>query len=153
MQTAAVCIGDVTITTAFRRRTSRTPNAHAELAALKHLSQFLAAEPHIFFNQLAEVLVHACGAGSSGVTLEERRGPCGGLRWVSGAGQVTPKPGDRVPSHGPSGIVMGSQQAEVFQRPERFYTCLQQDILVFEELLVVPLGLRDGRHGTVWIAS
>jgi GAF domain-containing protein len=153
IKTEAVCVGDVTITAAFRRRASRAPDPHAELAALKHLSQFLVAESHIFLNHFSEVLVKACAAGSAGITLEERRGTCKGLHWVSGAGQLTPKLGDRVPSHSPSGMVIDSQRAEVFQRPERCYTSLQHHILRFEELLVVPWNLRDGRHGTVWIAS
>jgi signal transduction histidine kinase len=75
------------------------------------------------------------------------------LSWVSGAGELTPKPLHRVSRDSPCGRVMELQRTEVFQRPERFYPSLQHNTFRFEELVAVPWQVPDGRVGTVWIAS
>ncbi len=148
-----ICPDDVMITSELYRRTLRAPDSGTELAAWKHLAEFLTAEPRVVFEQLAEVLIQACSADSAGVTLQERRDSSGDLQWVSVAGQLAPKHLHRVPGHSPSGTVIGRQRAELFGRPDRFYASLHHDTLRFEELLVVPWQLGSGRRGAVWIAA
>ncbi len=67
------CAEDVIITSEFQRRKTRPENPALELAALKHLTNFLSTGPFVVLNQLATVLVQVCDASSAGVTLEERR--------------------------------------------------------------------------------
>ncbi len=148
-----ICPDDVMITSEMYRRTPRAPDSGTELAAWKHLSEFLTTEPRVVFQQLAEVLIQACSADSAGVTLQERRDSSGDLQWVCVAGQLAPKHLPHLPGHSPSGTVIGRQRAELFGRPDRFYTSLQHFTLRFEELLVVPWQLGSGRRGAVWIAA
>ena len=147
------CAADGTITSDFYRRTPRSTDPTVELAAMKHLAQFLTAEPSVILDQLTEVLVRACNAGSAGVTLDERRDLSGKLSRVSGAGDFNPRPHQRISRHSPCGIVIELQRTEIFQRPERLYPSLRHNSLRFEELVVVPWQVPDGRVGTVWIAS
>lgn len=142
---------DVIITSEFHRRRTRPENPALELAALKHLTTFLTAEPSAVLNELATVLVQVCGAGSAGVTLEERRHPTETLQCAATVGQLASERHPWVPRDSPSGTVIDSQRAEVFHRPERFYASLRHT-LTFEELLVVPWQLNSGRKGAVWVA-
>jgi len=143
---------DVIITSEFQRRRTRPENPALELAALKHLTNFLTAEPSDVLNELATVLVQVCDAGSAGVTLEERRHPTETLQCAATAGQLASERHPWVPRESPSGAVIDSQRAEVFHRPERLYATLRHDTLTFEELLVVPWQLSSGRKGAVWVA-
>ncbi len=129
---------DVIITSEFQRRTARVESLALELAALKHLTNFLTAEPSVVLNELATVLVQVCDAGSVGVTLEERRHSTETLQCAAAAGQLASELHQWVPRDSPSGTVIDRQRAEVFHRPERFYPSLRCDTLTIEELLVVP---------------
>jgi signal transduction histidine kinase len=144
---------EVIVTSAFYRRPARSQDPAVELAAVNHLARFLTAKPSVVLDELAAVLIPTCNAGSAGVTLEQRRNSCGGLQWVSVAGQLAPKRRDGISPIGPTGTVPARQQAELFRRPERLYASLIQEPLRFEELLVAPWQLTSRRRGVIWIAS
>ena len=143
---------DVTITPEFYRRPIRVQNPVVELDAINHMARFLTAEPAIILQQLALVVVRACGAGSAGVMLEERRANSDELQWVSAAGQLAQKRRHHVPRLSPFGAVVDRQQIELFRRPELFYPDLLHEELAYEELLVVPWQLFSGRRGVIWAA-
>ena len=148
----AACVDDVIFTTEFQRRRPRNPNPSLELAALKHLTSFLMAEPDVVLSQLATVLVQVCNAGSAGVTLEERRHATETLQCVGAAGLLSSQQGAWVARDSPSGVVMERQRAEIFRRPERFYPSFRSSVCDIEELLIVPWQLSSGRKGVLWVA-
>ena len=146
------CVDDVIITSEFQRRKTKALHPALELAALKHLTNFLTAEPMVVLNELATVLVQVCDAGSAGITLEERRHASETLQCVSAAGQLACEKLEWVPRHSPSGMVIDSNRLEVFRRPERFFFGLRNGLHSIEEMLVVPWELSSGRKGTIWVA-
>jgi len=146
------CAEDVIITSEFQRRKTRPENPALELAALKHLINFLSTGPFIVLDQLATVLIQVCDAGSAGVTLEERRRTTNTLQCVSAAGQLASDQLECVPRHSPCGTVIDAWRAELFRRPERFFTAMRKGSATIEELLVVPWELSSGRRGAIWLA-
>lgn len=145
-------VDDVIITSEFQRRKTKALHPALELAALKHLTNFLTAEPMIVLNELATVLVQVCDAGSAGITLEERRHATETLQCVGAAGLLSSEKLEWVPRHSPSGMVIDTQKVEIFRRPERFFLTLRKELLPLEELLVVPWQLSSGRKGAIWVA-
>ncbi len=146
------CAEDVIITSEFQRRRTRPENPALELAALKHLTNFLSTGPFIVFNQLATVLVQVCDAGLAGVTLEQRRHRRDTLQCVGAAGQLASDQLEWVARHSPCGTVIDTWRAELFRRPERFFTAMRKGSATIEELLVVPWQLSSGRRGAIWLA-
>ena len=142
---------DVIITAEFQSRATRGSNPAIELVALQHLAKFLSATPGALLNELARTLVHACKAGSAGITLEERRGANKRLQCVGVAGQLASEQYQWIPRHSPSGAVIDRRKIEIFRRPERLYSSLCSAVC-FEELLVIPWELSSGRKGAIWVA-
>ncbi len=146
------CAEDVIITSEFQRRKTRPENPGLELAALKHLTNYLSTGPFIVLNQLATVLIQVCDADSAGITLEERRHPTHALQCVGAAGQLASDQLEWMPRYSPCGTVIDTWRAELFRRPERFFSAIRKGSATIEELLVVPWELSSGRRGAIWLA-
>lgn len=147
-----LCVEDVIITAEFQRRKTRPENPAVELAAFKHLTNFLSTSPFNVLHQLAAVLMKVCDAGSAGITLEERRGTMNTLQCVGAAGQLASTHLEQVAQQSPCGRVVDTWRTELFRRPKRFFAALTQGEATIEELLVMPWELSSGRRGAIWLA-
>jgi hypothetical protein len=146
-------VEDVIITSEFQRRKPHPQSPALELAALRHLTNYLSSSPVVVLKEFSKILVQVCGAGSAGVTLEERRHTVDTLECVGATGQLASEQLHRTSRHSPCGAVIEAWQVELFRRPERFYSSMRTQNTRIEELLVVPWQLTSGRRGAIWVAQ
>ena len=140
------------VTQALARRPVRARDGHAERQALSALARHLAREPRGVLQQLADVAVELCHAGSAGISIVE---PGGGglLRWHAAAGLFAPYLNGTMPLHAsPCGMVIERNALLLLDHPERCFPALRAFPRV-DEMLTVPWSIQGKVRGTVWILA
>jgi DNA-binding CsgD family transcriptional regulator len=148
-------LDSVLITDELTRRPARSPDLHAENAALQELARQMAEGPDHLLETLVQMAMRLCNAGTSGLSLvetapEERQL----FRWTAMAGELAHARGGTTPrDFSPCGVTLERGTAQLFAYPGRFFTYFEAVSPPIVEGLVVPLGEASRILGTIWIVS
>jgi DNA-binding CsgD family transcriptional regulator len=148
-------LDSVLITDELTRRPARSPDLHAENAALQALARQMAEGPEHLLETLVQMAVTLCNAGTSGLSLvetapDERQV----FRWVAMAGALAhARRGTTPRDFSPCGVTLERGTPQLFAYPARLFTYFEAVSPPIVEGLVVPLGAVDGVVGTIWIVS
>jgi PAS domain S-box-containing protein len=105
-------------------------------------------------NHFAEIAKDLCHAGTAGVSLLEATSEGQVIRWAAVAGAYDQSEGCSFPlDDSTCGICLKLESAQLFSRPERYFTARQAITPWAVEELVVPLLLEEEAVGTIWIAT
>jgi signal transduction histidine kinase len=133
-------------------RPSRPPDYEAENRALLAIAQHMADSPRTTLQELAEVALEVCRAGSAGVSLISEK--TGDFYWPAIAGAWKPHIGGGTPRHfGPCGVVLDRNAAQLFTHPERYYPYLLPVLPRIAEALLTPFYVEGQAVGTVWVVA
>ncbi|WP_018260713.1 ATP-binding protein [Methylobacterium sp. WSM2598] len=141
----------VLITPELEGRPSRPPDYERQARALDVLATALAETPGDALQELVEVIVELCDAGSAGISLaEQEAGATPIFRWVAVAGTWADKRGGRMPiDASPCGVVVARNTTLLFAHPEQHFAAAKVEPLI-SEILLVPLRADERPIGTVW---
>ncbi len=149
-------LDDVVITEELSHRATRLPNLHLENQGLHTLARQLVKKPEIMLQNLVELALDLCQAGSAGVSLLEQT-PSGEqvFRWAALAGALAPNKGGTAPCHfSPCGVCLSRGAPQLYSYPHRYFTYFQEAKPQIVETLVLPLFASDDYPlGTIWIVS
>jgi len=147
----AVALESILCTEELQRRPSRPPNYEKENRALLALAQGLADSPHTILQTLADTILDALEAGSSGLSLLTTHD--GGRRfyWPAIAGVWKPHIGGGTPrDFGPCGDVLDRNTPLLFRHFELRYTYFLPVTPPVAECLLVPFYVQGKAVGTIW---
>ena len=138
----------------LQSRPAREPDYKSENEALSRLAETLATKPDQIAHELASAAMRLTGAGSAGISLEERHNGEHQFRWVATAGALEPYLNGTVPYHmSPCGEVVERNGTLLLCRPARRYAYINELALPVEEVLLVPFHRGGKPAGTVWVVS
>ncbi|WP_420993051.1 hybrid sensor histidine kinase/response regulator [Cupriavidus sp. 30B13] len=137
------------------RRAARSPDYGAECVALRRLARALVSSDLALLQSLADSALQLCGAGSAGISLPEAGGDgMPALRWTATAGLGETLAGHVVPcDESPSGITLELGSPQLFDHPQRHFSCLPALAPEMVEELVVPIPGDGEPWGTIWVAA
>jgi PAS domain S-box-containing protein len=125
-------------------------DAAAERAMLAALAQFLADEPEVLLQRIAEAARQLCGADSVVVAARET-GPGGEeICWNATAGGLASHMGERWPIRDcPAGASVLADGAVLFARPDREFESIRKAGVAAGEALGVPWRVRGHPAGSL----
>ncbi|MGI8482697.1 MAG: sensor histidine kinase [Thermomicrobiales bacterium] len=145
---------DILITDQLATRRSRTPDYHAENEALHDLTRHMAAGTVGLMQALVEAAVTLCRAETAGISIFEETDGEPVFRWQNIAGHLSGCVGKTTPfEFSPCGVALALGSAQLFDRPYRLFTYLQQSPEPFVECLIIPLPASNQPAATIWIIS
>lgn len=149
----AAALDDVLITHALFTRPPRPLDPAREKDAIHALVRDLTDEPHRVLQQLVDMALELCHAGSAGVSLRERAADGGAqFRWVAVAGQLAAYAGGTAPADASvCGVCLARGAPQLFTAPSRHFGYLAQLRVPIEETLVIPFHVNGEARGTIWV--
>jgi GAF domain len=147
-----VCtLKDVLINEELAVRPVRAMDPELEMQALRRLVQRLSDESSNLLDDTILTVCELCGAASAGITLVERQNDGSEtLRWVATTGAIHNLGLQSLPrDHSPCGVVLDTQAPQLFYRPRRFFTYIEESWDV-GEVLLVPWTMGGKLCGTLW---
>src|SRR5688500_11438189 len=117
------CSLDEVITTAeLARRPSRAPDYEAESRALVALARELADSPESILQKLVDTALALCGAGSAGISIQERGEGSDIFRWHATTGAyATYRWGTMPRDFSPCGTVLDRNALQLMSDPSLHY--------------------------------
>jgi DNA-binding CsgD family transcriptional regulator len=148
-------LDSVLITDELTRRPARSPDLHAENAALQALARQMAEGPEHLLETLVQMAVELCHAGTGGLSMVETTDEGKEVfRWTAMAGELAHARGGTTPrDFSPCGVTLERGTPQLFDNPGRFFTYFEAVSPPIVEGLVVPLGEASSILGTIWIVS
>ena len=139
----------------LKTRPSKPSDFQAECQALNALVQTLAESPHDILQRLVDIALDMFKAGSAGISLmKENGGKEGDFYWPAVAGELKGYLGSGTPRFfGPCGVVIDSNEVQLFIHPEKYYDYLAPITPVVCEVLLAPFSVNGKAVGTVWLVS
>lgn len=147
-------LNDVLITEMLSQRSPRAANLQAENQAMRSLARQMVKAPEVMLQNLVELAVELCQAGTAGVSLLETIDGAEVFRWTVLAGTSSQNAGGTIPrSFSPCGVCLDRGTPVLFSHPAQYFTNLQVANISIVEGLVLPLVAEDHVFGTIWIVS
>lgn len=143
------------ITDQLSIRLCRSPDYQAEANALRGLAGALASSDEAMLDLLAREAARLCNAGSAGISvLESPVGSPASFRWAALTGHCLPL----VNTHRPfddslCGLTLEKGQPELFRTPQKYFPSIEQVEPPILEALLVPIPVRNGPWGAIWVMS
>ena len=154
LRLTVVILNDTLITKELVERSPRSPNWQAEIRVMQTLARMV-KDPEILLQNLVEMLVNLCQAGTAGVSLLETT-PDGEevFRWNVLAGTLSQYVGSTISRHlSPCEVCLERGSPQLFSHPERhFPDFLTANTPIFEGL-VLPLMANNRVLGTLWVMT
>ncbi len=146
---------DVLITAALVDRPARQPDFAAQNQALHILAQQLTDDPQSTLKTLVRIAQELCGADTAGVSLRETLADGTSVfRWVAIAGALESWEQTTMPGNfGSCGMMIHGGGAQLYARPELYFTYLHHPQFPIVESLLFPICAGDRQLGTIWIIS
>ena len=145
---------EVITTPQLAERTSRPPDFEIENRALISIAEVMARDPEHLVQKLAEVVLEACHAGSSGVSILEHHDRGDVFRWQGTAGMFADKLGGTMPrTASPCGTVLDRDSVLMFAHPERFFEAVRGIEPAVDEVLLAPFHVDGEAVGTLWAVA
>ncbi len=155
LQKETVTLEDILITEELSWRNPREANLLKENQALQALARQLVNQPPTILQNLVDIALDLCVAGTTGVSLIEKT-PTGEeiFRWNVLAGTLEQYVGGTTPrDFSPCGVCLDRGSPQLFSHPERYFTYFQAANTPIVEGLVLPLIAENHALGTIWIMS
>ncbi|BAZ16746.1 multi-sensor signal transduction histidine kinase [Calothrix sp. NIES-4071] len=146
---------NIVITSELQSRTPRETNLHAENQALALLTRLLVNKPETMLQNLVEIALELCQAGTAGVsTFSTTFSGKEVFRWNVLAGTLKQHTGATIPrSESLCSMCLNHGTPKLYQYPERYFTYLQAVKTPIVEALVLPVVADSQTLGTIWIMS
>ncbi|KOP27710.1 histidine kinase [Hapalosiphon sp. MRB220] len=154
-QRETVTLEDILITEELSWRNPREANLLKENQALQALARQLVNQPPKILQNLVDIALDLCSAGTAGVSLIETT-PTGEeiFRWNVLAGTLEQYVGGTTPrDFSPCGVCLDRGSPQLFSHPEQYFTYFQAANIPIVEGLVLPLIAENQALGTIWIMS
>ena len=136
----------------WKTRRSRLPDYETENHALLAIAQHMADSPRTTLQKLAEVILQACRAGSTAVSLVSKEN--GNSYWSAVAGVWTPDISGMMSRHfAPHSVVLNQNTAQLFMRPEQQDPLIPSALPPIAEALLTPFYVAGKAIGTVWVIA
>jgi hypothetical protein len=148
-------LDDIIINSELSLRPERTHDLRRECKALESLTQTAAEHPPALLQQVVDLAVEICGAGSAGVSLLESEANGEQVfRWVAVGGAFKPYTGGTTPCDwSPYRICLDRDMPMLYSYPARFFTYFNQVEPPIVEGLMIPFHVDEEAVGTIWIVS
>jgi signal transduction histidine kinase len=145
---------DTVIATADLVQRRRGPDYEAENRALVSLASILASSPDAILQKLVDVALELCDAHSAGLSLiEEDKGRLV-FRWPAITGRFAEHVFGGTPrDFSPCGVVVDTNAVQLFDRPGRHYTYLDEVAPRIVEALLQPFSVSGRPIGTIWLLA
>jgi signal transduction histidine kinase len=141
---------EIEITHELEQRGARPPNFQTEAEAMRELASSLTLSPDQILQKLSETVLKLCHAHSAGVSVFEPAQNC--FRWRAIAGRLAHYLGGTAPKDfSPCGIVMDEDRPLLLNKPERFYTYVNDMNISCNEILLMPFKQNGKVAGTLWV--
>lgn len=135
----------------FTRREPKPRDPNRESLAIRRLSRLFAEKPESVLQALVDTAVEACGADSSGISLEEPDN--GTFRWIVISGSFAPYLGGRTPrNYSPCGTCLDSGRAQLYRVTQPFYDHLGVTAEPIVDGMLIPWS-NEFMRGTLWVVS
>lgn len=144
---------DVMITAECHARTWHPIGTEMELAALRHLGQFVTESPSLMLNQLTATLLVLTQADSALVMMEDPDSRFRDLEYLAVAGLMAEQEIRPAARQHPAKLALANMQPELFHRPERVFAGMRGAQPMCEEFLAIPWLLASGLRGVVALVS
>jgi signal transduction histidine kinase len=145
---------EILITVQLEQRSPRPPNYAAENRALVALAESMAQNPQRLLQQLTDLAVELCKAGSAGISLIREDADGEFFEWVALSGVYAPYVMRRTPRHfSPCGVTLDRNAPQLFLSPSRLYTYFEEAETPITEGLIVPFYLKGQAIGTIWVVG
>jgi len=145
---SVLCTGEL------HRRPAQPPDYETENRGLFALAQALAESPGTILQNMAEIMLETCRAGSSGLSLLTTDDGGKRFHWPAIAGVWKSHIGGDTPREfSPCGDVLDCNAPLLFRHLERRYTYFQAVTPAVVEALLVPFYVEGTAVGTLWIVA
>jgi signal transduction histidine kinase len=145
---------EILITRELERRAPRPPDYAAENRALVALAESMAENPQHLPQQLTDLAVELCRAGSAGISLLQQDVDGEFFHWIALSGTFATHIGDRTPRHmSHCGITIDRNAPQLFFHPSRLFTYFDEVEAPIIESLVLPIELNGKAAGAIWIVG
>ena len=146
-----VRLDEVLVTHELWTRPAPPPDRETELAAMRRVAHAALSGPDAALQAAVDSAVVLCDAGSAGVSVLDERADA--FSWVAMSGAYAALAGGSTPGRfSPCGTALDRGSPQLYARPERCFTYLQNAAPPLVEGLVVPFRA-DGVAGTIWVAA
>jgi signal transduction histidine kinase/ActR/RegA family two-component response regulator len=141
------------ITSELYSRPSRRPDYEAEAKVLRELAHALATSDTEMLDTLAREAARLCRADSAGISvLESPSDRPASFRWAALAGNSLPFLNTYRPfDDSLCGVTLAMGNPELFKTPQRFFPSIEMLSPPVEEALLVPIPVKDGTWGAIWV--
>jgi len=135
-------------------RPTRQPDYAAENKALVRLARAQTGPKTSLWQEIAEVALAVCEAGSAGISLVEGSGENRSFRWQAVAGVCAGLRGKTTAwNECPCGVTLRKGMPQLFIRPQLHFSCLRVANVDVVEGVVVPIASGDVQLGAIWVMS
>jgi signal transduction histidine kinase/ActR/RegA family two-component response regulator len=135
-------------------RPARQPDYAAENKALVRLARAQTGPKTSLWQEIAEVALAVCEAGSAGISLVEGSGENRSFRWQAVAGVCAGLRGKTTAwNECPCGVTLQKGTPQLFIRPQLHFSCLRVAEVDVAEGVVVPIASGDVQLGAIWVMS
>jgi signal transduction histidine kinase len=144
---SAATLTDIDIRHELESRPWRSPQYEREHDLFLLLAAALAANAHDILQNVANVGLDLCAAGSAGISLLE----ADQIRWAAVAGALASARGRTCSKHEcPTGLCLQRDATQLLHLPDRCFRSLPMDPKIVE-MLLIPFHDRGTAIGAVWV--
>ena len=135
-------------------RAARAPDYAAENAALVRVARAQTKPKIDLLQEIAEVALSVCNAGSAGISLLEAGGEVRHFRWLAVAGLCAGLRGATTNwDECPCALTLQADAPQLFIRPQDHFPCLRfPDIKVIEGV-IAPITVDGVQLGAIWVMA
>jgi signal transduction histidine kinase/CheY-like chemotaxis protein len=135
-------------------RTARQPDYALENSALVRLARAQAGPKADLLQEIADVALSVCNAGSAGISLMEGVGESRSFRWLAVSGLCADLQGKTTAwDECPCGMTLQAGTPLLFIRPQDHFQCLRFPGVHVAEGVVVPIPADGAQLGAIWVMS
>lgn len=135
-------------------RPPRAPDYAAENHALVRIAKAQTRPRSDLLQEIAEVALSVCNAGSAGISLLEEDGEVRHFRWMAVAGLCANLRGATTNwDECPCALTLQTGTPQLFIRPQDRFSCLQFPNISVSEGLIVPIRSDGVQLGAIWVMA
>ncbi|MCC8405795.1 hypothetical protein LJ655_28730 [Paraburkholderia sp. MMS20-SJTN17] len=138
----------------FANRPARQPDYASESAGLVRLAAAQMGPRANLLQEIADVALSVCNAGSAGISLVEGTGDSRHFRWLAVAGRCADLRGKTTAwDECPCAMTLEARTPQLFIRPQDEFPCLRFLGVDVAEGIVVPIPTTDTPLWAIWVMS
>lgn len=135
-------------------RPARQSDLASENAALVRLARAQTGSRAALLDEISQIALSLCDAGSAGISLIEGAGENVRFRWLAVSGACADLRGKTTAwDECPCGVTLEAGEPQLFVQPQDLFTCLRFPNVQVPEGLVVPITGDVEQLGAIWVMS